>query len=112
MNLNISVQHDDQAGVWQVVLSGDLDIHSSIKLKDELSGILEQNASDIIIEASQLNYIDSTGLGVLISLLKRLNQHEKTMVIRNPQDNILKIFKITGLYKVIKIEKEGEILEG
>lgn len=112
MNLNIDIHYGEQEKAWKVILTGDLDINSSIKLKDELTDILDENDADIIIEAEQLNYIDSTGLGVLISLLKRLNQFEKTMVIKNPQDNILKIFKITGLYKVIKIEKDGEIVEG
>ncbi len=112
MNLNINIQYDDLKENWHARLTGDLDINSSIKLKDELSVILDQHESNIVIEAEELNYIDSTGLGVLISLLKRLNNFEKSMIIRNPQDNILKIFKITGLFKVIKIEKDGEIVEG
>ena len=112
MNLKINVQYDDVKENWHVKLTGDLDINSSINLKDELSVILDKHESNIIIEAEELNYIDSTGLGVLISLLKRMNSFEKNMMIRNPQDNILKIFKITGLFKVIRIEKDGEIVEG
>jgi anti-sigma B factor antagonist len=111
MNLNIDVQYNESESLWDVKLIGDLDINSSIELKDRLTETLDDKEDDIVIDASELSYIDSTGLGVLISLLKRLNNNEKMLLIKEPQDNILKIFKITGLYKVIKIEKEGELIE-
>lgn len=112
MNLEMKMNYDDSKKIWEVALIGDLDINSSIKLKDELNSILDKNEGSIVFEASELSYIDSTGLGVLISLLKRLNNFENSMTIKDPKDNILKIFKITGLYKVIKIDKEGELIEG
>ena len=112
MKLNIDVQYNKSENHWDVKLIGDLDINSSIELKDRMTEILDDKEENIVIDASELSYIDSTGLGVLISLLKRLNNNEKMLLIKEPQDNILKIFKITGLYKVIKIEKEGERIEG
>ena len=112
MNLTINTNIDSVNDLWKVDLIGDLDINSSIMLKDRINEILDEREANIEFETSKLSYIDSTGLGVMISLLKRLNKFENTLSVVNVQDNILKIFKITGLYKVIKIYKEGELIEG
>ncbi|MEA3422349.1 MAG: STAS domain-containing protein [Bacillota bacterium] len=112
MGLIVNTNFVQENNLWKVDLIGDLDINSSIMLKDKINEILDEKEESVEFETSKLNYIDSTGLGVLISLLKRLNNYENAMSIINVQDNILKIFKITGLFKVIKIYKEGELIEG
>ncbi|MBN2258952.1 MAG: STAS domain-containing protein [Clostridiales bacterium] len=112
MDLKIVYKFFKESSIWKIGLDGDLEINSSIVLKDKLNEILDQKDANIEFNFEKLSYIDSTGLGVLISLLKRLNKNGFTMSVINPQDNILKIFKITGLYKVIKIYKEGELIEG
>ena len=111
MNLDINISYNELDKLWEVILIGDLDINSSIELKDKLNLILDKNESSIVFYANKLSYIDSTGLGILISVVKRLNNFSNTMTIKEPLDNILKIFKITGLYKVINISKEGELIE-
>jgi anti-sigma B factor antagonist len=112
MSLSIDVKYNEKKENWEVDLVGDLDINSSVTLKDRLNEILDQREADIAFKIRDLAYIDSTGLGVMISLLNRLDKNEKAMVIMDPQENVLKIFKITGLDKVIKISKEGESIEG
>jgi|LGVE01.1.fsa_nt_gb anti-sigma B factor antagonist len=112
MGLIINTNFISENNLWKVDLIGDLDINSSIMLKDKINEILDEKEESVEFETSKLSYIDSTGLGVMIGLLKRLNNYENVMSIINVQDNILKIFKITGLFKVIKIYKEGELIEG
>jgi anti-sigma B factor antagonist len=51
-----------------------------------------------------LEYIDSTGLGILIGALKRLKQEDKDIIISNIRPNVGKLLKITGLDKVFIIE--------
>ena len=53
---------------------------------------------------SNLDYIDSTGLGVMIGVLKRIKVQNKEIYIESPKDNVKKIFSITGLDKIFKME--------
>lgn len=58
----------------------------------------------MIIDCKELNYIDSTGLGIFVATLKKAKQCEKKIVISNLKDNIKKLFIITGLDKVFEID--------
>ena len=89
---------------WVVDLSGELDVSASDKLKEELKQMLDIEVLNIKIDISELEYIDSTGLGVLIGILKRAKIEEKEVEIINPRKNVLKIFTITGLNKIFKME--------
>ena len=59
---------------------------------------------DLKIDFTNLEYIDSTGLGALIGVLKRLKVNEKDIYIVNARKNVKKIFTITGLDKIFKVE--------
>jgi len=56
------------------------------------------------LNLENLDYIDSTGLGVMIGILKRLKIENKEVYIEKPKNNVRKIFNITGLDKVFKME--------
>ena len=56
------------------------------------------------INLENLDYIDSTGLGVMIGVLKKLKIDNKEIYILNPKNNVKKIFTITGLDKIFKME--------
>ncbi|MBW4875477.1 MAG: STAS domain-containing protein, partial [Paeniclostridium sp.] len=59
---------------------------------------------DMKINLTNLDYIDSTGLGVMIGVLKKLKINGKEIYILNPKINVKKIFAITGLDKIFKVE--------
>ena len=56
------------------------------------------------INLENLDYIDSTGLGVMIGVLKKIKMDNKEIYIINPKSNVKKIFNITGLDKIFKVE--------
>lgn len=88
----------------KVSLSGEVDIYTSQKLKDNLYRVVESNKKDLIIDCKELNYIDSTGLGIFVGALKKAKQYEKKITIINLKDNIKKLFIITGLDKIFEVE--------
>ena len=104
MSLTINKSFDEDKNIWDVSLKGEVDIYTANKLKETLIDMVAERPQDILIDASRLEYIDSTGLGVLIGALKRLKQHEKDIYIRDVKLNVKKIFKITGLDKIFKVE--------
>ncbi len=85
---------------------GEIDIYTAGKLKEKLVQMLNENNESIKINCEELEYIDSTGLGVLIGALKRVKQDSKNIIIVKPRTNILKLLNITGLNKIFIVEGE------
>lgn len=102
--MNISSKLDSNELFWDVELVGELDINTANKLKIHLTNLVDEQLLDMKINAQNLQYIDSTGLGVLIGILKKLKECNKEIYILKPRKNVEKIFNITGLEKIFKLE--------
>ena len=63
---------------------------------------------DIVIDMSEVEFLDSTGLGVLVGGLKKVRAHDGSLHLVCNQDRLLKIFRITGLAKVFVIHDTAE----
>ena len=85
-----------------VVLCGELDEysaeHARITLDDIFSG---GEFSQIIIDLSELEFMDSTGIGILIGRYKKMKSKNIPIFISNPSKHAEKIFKMTGLYEIM-----------
>ncbi|HBH12194.1 MAG: Anti-sigma F factor antagonist (SpoIIAA-2) / Anti-sigma B factor antagonist RsbV [Clostridiales bacterium 38_11] len=86
----------------KIVPVGDLDIVNSKVFKDEVLKLMEEN-QEILIDGEKLDYMDSTGLGVLISLYKKTKSNNSKIYLTNLKPNIYKLFDITGLNNVFEI---------
>ncbi len=89
-------------GTLYVLLCGELDEHTSSYTREEMdkafgSGIFKQ----IIIDLSELDFMDSTGIGVLIGRYKKMKDRHIPIYICNPSSHAEKIFKMTGLYDLM-----------
>ena len=104
MSININSKLDVQNDFWDIVLEGELDVSTADKLKEHLHKLVEKEIVDMKINLTNLDYIDSTGLGVMIGVLKKLKISDKEIYIINPKSNVKKIFTITGLDKIFKVE--------
>lgn len=104
MSLQIRKNYDEQENQWNMELTGEVDIYTAGQLKETFIKLLEEKKVNIKINAAQLEYIDSTGLGVLIGALKRLKQENKNIIIYNIKPSIKKLLNITGLDKIFIIE--------
>ena len=104
MSMNIDSKLNNENGFWDVSLQGELDVSTADKLKEHLHNLADEKILDIKINLENLDYIDSTGLGVIIGILKRIKVEDKEIYIKSPKDNVKKIFSITGLDKIFKME--------
>lgn len=104
MSMNISSSMDIENDFWNISLQGELDVSTADKLKEYLHSLADKKIIDMKINLTNLEYIDSTGLGVMIGILKKLKISDKEIYIINPKSNVKKIFTITGLDKIFKVE--------
>jgi anti-sigma B factor antagonist len=84
---------------------GEMDIYTSPMFKDQVLETINKESKDIVINAEKLEYIDSTGLGSVMAILKLMKEKGLCLKIINVRKNIYKLFDITGFSKVIDIEK-------
>lgn len=100
----LSVQKILNGSKCKIVLSGEIDIYTSQRFKNELNEAVKTCNDDLYIDCKELTYIDSTGLGILVGALKEVRKENNHIYICNLKDNIKKLFLITGLDKLFKIE--------
>jgi anti-sigma B factor antagonist len=86
-----------------VVVGGEIDVYTAPKLREHLIDLVSGGSYNLIIDMENVDFLDSTGLGVLVGGLKRVRSHEGSLNLVCTQDRILKIFRITGLTKVFPI---------
>ena len=107
MSLDIDSQFDEKQELWVFKPQGDLDIYTSSQFKEEVLKHFNEKETDIIISGEELEYVDSTGLGALISIFKTIKEKEAKIYIENVKPNIRKIFDITDLDKLFIFRGEG-----
>lgn len=89
-------------GTMYVLISGELDEYSAQFTKNRLDALMEkENFKQVIIDLSELDFMDSTGIGVLIGRYKKMKAKGISIFICNPSTHIEKIFKMTGLYDLM-----------
>ncbi len=108
MSLNIEIRFDEKENIWVFLPEGEIDIYTSPKVKEEILNCFNSKQTDILIDGERLKYIDSTGLGALISILKKLKEADNKIYLSNIKPNIRKIFDITELDKLFIIRGEED----
>ena len=109
MSLEIEIILDEIENRWIVFPEGEIDIYTSPKFKQKVLDAFDKDEKDILIDCKELEYMDSTGLGSLIYILKKVKEKDYKIYIDNIKPNIKKLFDITQLDKLFIIR--GEISE-
>lgn len=102
MAFNIDYKEEE---ILNVLLSGDLDINSVEKFKEDILEKYENMDCDIVINLKDLEYIDSTGIGAIMTVYNEVKKKNKVLTVKNANRNIAKLFKITELDKIFNMEE-------
>lgn len=105
MGLEVVKKFDDEQNEWIVKPIGEIDIYTSADFKNNLLSLIEEKNTDINLVCTSLDYIDSTGLGVLISVLKQMKDSDTTIIITDIKPSIKKLLELTSLDKVFTIKE-------
>ena len=87
-----------------VTLIGSLDTAAAIEADQTLKPITEGDGKDIVFECEELEYIASSGLRILLDVLKKTKAKGHKVVLRNVNDDIKNVFKITGFINLFEFE--------
>ncbi len=106
MDLTLSTREVD--GTTIVAVGGEIDVYTAPKLRDRITELVADGVYTIIIDMESVEFLDSTGLGVLVGGLKKVRAHDGSLELICTQDRLLKIFRITGLAKVFVIHDSAD----
>lgn len=101
MNLKVEVSEENDKSI--VTLMGEIDAYTAPQLKESLLPLTRIESKLVEVNLEDVNYMDSTGLGVFISALKSTKENNSHLKLVNLQDRVLRLFKITGLDEIIDI---------
>lgn len=106
MDLSLS---DETVGDRVVVgIGGEVDVYTAPKLRERLVELINDGNYHLVLNLEGVDFIDSSGLGVLIGGLKRVRAHEGSLRLVCTQERVLKILRITDLTKVFSIHTTVE----
>ncbi|MDP9296255.1 MAG: STAS domain-containing protein [Actinomycetota bacterium] len=93
-----------QEGDWTVLdVKGEVDLYSSPTLRERIIELVDDGHTRLIVNLQEVGFMDSSGLGVLVGALKRLNERDGKLILVCPEGSPLKVLTITGLDKVFPI---------
>ncbi len=99
MKIEISEQKDGM----KAVLTGRLDTPSAVKIQQDMGPLLENADKDIVLDCKGLEYISSSGLRLFLTLRKETVAKGGTIIIENINDDVKKVFMMTGFYNLFEI---------
>jgi anti-anti-sigma factor len=88
--------------VAELALSGDLDMSATFRLEPTIDRLLEE-ASEIVLDLSDVAFVDSSGLGLLLTTYERSRDAECSMAIVNSRPEIQRVFRLAGVDDVLPI---------
>lgn len=101
-------------GTWTVVaVSGELDLHTSPTLRDHALELIGGGVDHLALDLSAVGFMDSSTLGVLVTCLKRIREHDGRLVLVGVAPAPRKVLTLTGLDRIFEtVDSVSELREG
>ena len=102
MILEIDVQND-QYDVPVIALKGEIDLHTCAPFRDTLRELIDEKRYNIVIDLSDVPYLDSAALGVLVDAVRRVREYDGGIYLVAPTPFVRRAFEITRLIKIFHL---------
>lgn len=106
--VDLSLSNHPAGDHMVIEVGGEIDVYTAPRLREKIVELVNAGHHHLIVDMEGVDFLDSTGLGVLVGGLKRVRGQEGTLRIVCTQERLLKIFRITGLTKVFPIHDSVE----
>jgi anti-sigma B factor antagonist len=93
-------------GTAVLALAGEVDVSNTAQVREAALKLLSDGVSKLVIDLTATEYMDSAGLGMLVGLLKRLNESGGKMAIAGARPGVGRLFTITGLNRIFALYGE------
>lgn len=101
--MELEIPDTDVDGWTVVAASGEIDVATAPALRDRLTELVEAGSTRLVVDLEDVDFIDSTGLGVLVGGARRARAEDGDLRLVCTNTRILKVFAATGLDEVFSI---------
>jgi anti-sigma B factor antagonist len=106
--VEFAVEHRAEKDLTVVTISGEIDVFTSPRLREELLDIIEGGSPHLVIDLGEVTFLDSTGLGVLVGIYHRLRARDGSMSFVGVNDRVRRVFHVTQLTKIFVLHNSLE----
>ncbi len=89
-----------------ISLAGEVDVANASQVRDAALKLVEGGQKNLVVDMAATEFIDSTGLGMLVGLLTRQKEKGGDVLIAGAQPRVKRLFDITGLAQVFRIHED------
>ncbi|MBQ8331701.1 MAG: STAS domain-containing protein [Clostridia bacterium] len=106
---NCTFDADKQGTVLEIALRGEIDHHSAVQIRTEMDELIyEERPSKTVLDLSAIEFMDSSGLGLIMGRYALMKKLGGELTLRNPNPRIVQIFALAGMERMVKIEEDGK----
>lgn len=91
-------------GKFVATLVGEMDTAAAVEAEEVLKPLYQSNGKDVIIDCTNLEYIASSGLRILLGILKGAKSSGSRVVMKGMNDDIKSVFQLTGFISIFEFE--------
>ena len=95
---------EELEGKWVATLEGEMDTAAAVEAEEVLKPLYNSEGKDVVIDCEKLEYIASSGLRILLAILKGAKASNSKVVLRHVNDDIKNVFKLTGFINLFIFE--------
>jgi anti-sigma B factor antagonist len=94
----------EEVGEWTVArVFGDVDVATTPRLRDKLVSIVSGGRPRLVLDLDEVGFLDSTGLGLVVGLLKRTRTHGGDLRLVCTRPSVVALFELTGLDRTLPL---------
>lgn len=106
MLFDVSVSEVDG---WTVLaVTGELDVATAPRVRQEAVRLASEGARKLVLDLSGVSFLDSTGLGVIVGILKRVRTHGGELALAGAEPQVRKVFEITRMTDILPLHDTVE----
>ena len=95
---------NEQEGRLVVTFNGDFDNMASSQAESNLSPVFERTDCDVVLDCTELNYISSSGLRILLNVYKHTRKNGHEAILKGMVDEVEEVFRLSGFLQLFKVE--------
>jgi anti-sigma B factor antagonist len=99
----LAVERTSDEGVELVLVEGELDIATAPRLISVLNGAVQEALRSLVVDLSDVDFMDSTGLALLINAHRRLTRRSKGFAVVCPPGPLLRVFEVTDMVETLHV---------
>ena len=110
MNSDFSVEQHTQGAAAVLMVSGELDLQTSPQLEERLTRAFDAGAELVILDMRQIEFMDSTGLRVVLSAHQRAHESGRRFALVRGADQVERVLTLTGVRDLLTVVDAPEEL--